>query len=237
MLDVRSLRVDYGQMRAVHDVSFSVGAGEVVSLLGANGAGKTTTLCAIAGLRRVCGGVVDFCGENITRWPADRIVRLGLCQVPEGRRLFGTLTVDENLRIGAYTMRASRRSLADSVDEIFSLFPVLRARRTQLAGTLSGGEQQMLAVGRALMSRPKLLALDEPSLGLSPLMTKVILETISRIAARGIGVLLVEQNARQALRTSKRGYVIENGRTVLSGEAQSLEADERIQALYLGGSA
>jgi branched-chain amino acid transport system ATP-binding protein len=221
---------------AVSDVSFSVDAAEIVSLLGANGAGKTTTLCALSGLRRVLAGTIEFDGVDITNWPAERIVRLGLCQVPEGRRLFGTLTVEENLRIGAFCERLARRVLSDRIDRMYALFPRLKERHRQLAGNLSGGEQQMLAVSRALMSKPRLLALDEPSLGLSPLMMRLILETISNIAAQGTAILLVEQNARQALRVSARAYVLERGRMALSGASCDLERDLQVQALYLGGA-
>lgn len=236
MLTVRNLRVSYGQVPALFDVSLSVDAGEIVAVLGANGAGKSTTLCAISGLRRVLGGTIEFEGVDITNLPAERIVRLGLSHVPEGRRLFGTLTVEENLRIGAFCERLSRRALSDRIDAMYGLFPRLKERHAQLAGNLSGGEQQMLAVSRALMSQPRLLALDEPSLGLSPLMTRLILETISKIAAQGTAVLLVEQNARQALRASARSYVLESGRTALSGSSRDLERDSRVETLYLGGS-
>jgi branched-chain amino acid transport system ATP-binding protein len=235
MLRVEGLQVCYGEIRAVEDVSLTIDAGEIVTLLGANGAGKTSTLRAISGIQPIRSGVIEFEGKAITGMPADKIVILGLSHVPEGRRLFGTLTVEDNLRVGAHTQRLSRSALSDRLAEIFSLFPRLRERRGQLAGVLSGGEQQMLAVSRALMCKPRLLALDEPSLGLSPLMTKLILETIVRIASAGTGVLLVEQNARQALRVSKRGYVLERGRTALSGSAADLESDPRVQALYLGG--
>jgi branched-chain amino acid transport system ATP-binding protein len=237
MLTVTNLQVSYGEIRAVEDVSLTVARGEIVSLLGANGAGKTTTLGAISGLLKTRAGRIEFNGENITNWPAERIVKLGLCQVPEGRRLFGTLTVEENLRIGAYTERQSHRALVGRTDEMCALFPRLKERRSQLAGNLSGGEQQMLAVARALMSRPKLLALDEPSLGLSPLMTRLILETVVRIAKDGVAILLVEQNAKKALRVSTRAYVLESGRTALSGASSELESNPRVQALYLGGSA
>jgi branched-chain amino acid transport system ATP-binding protein len=237
MLSVTNLQVSYGEIRAIEDVSLTVSRGEVVSLLGANGAGKTTTLGAISGLLRARSGIIEFDGENITNWPAERIVKLGLCQVPEGRRLFGTLTVEENLRIGAYTLKQSRPALLSRIDEMYLLFPRLRERRGQLAGNLSGGEQQMLAVARALMSRPKLLTLDEPSLGLSPLMTRLILDTVTKIAGEGVAILLVEQNARKALRASARAYVLENGLTSLSGASSELERNPRVQSLYLGGDA
>lgn len=235
MLTVSNLKVSYGQVPAVVNVSLMVGAGEIVSLLGANGAGKTTTLGAISGLLRSGAGRIEFDGEDITNWPADRIVRLGLCQVPEGRRLFGTLTVEENLRIGAYSVSQPRSALQERIHEMYSIFPRLAERRLQLAGSLSGGEQQMLAVARALVSQPKLIALDEPSLGLSPLMTRLILDTIVRIARNGVAVLLVEQNARKALRVSQRAYVVESGRTALSGLSSELEHNPRVAALYLGG--
>lgn len=237
MLTVRNIQVHYGQIPAVTDVSLTVRSGEIVSLLGANGAGKTTTLCAISGLRRVKSGTVEFEGVDITNWRAERIVELGLCQVPEGRRLFGTLTVEENLRIGAYSSRGMWHALGSRIEEMYELFPRLRERRRQLAGSLSGGEQQMLAVSRALMSKPRLLALDEPSLGLSPLMTRLILDTIARVASQGTAILLVEQNARQALNASTRAYVLESGRIALSGPTDELARNKRIQALYLGGDA
>jgi branched-chain amino acid transport system ATP-binding protein len=234
LLEVAGLRAGYGRGDVLEEVSFSVGAGEVVALVGANGAGKTTTLRTIAGLEPARGGTVRFAGSDITNRPAQRIVGLGLGQVPESHRIFAGLTVEENLRLGAFLARRDRAGVAGRLAGVFELFPRLAERRTQTAGTLSGGERQMLAVGRALMARPRLLCLDEPSFGLSPLMVRRIFATIAEISAAGTAVLLVEQNVAQALGLADRAYVLETGRVVLSGEGGALAADPRVQAAYLG---
>lgn len=236
-LSVRDLHVYYGGIAAVRGVSFEVHSGEIVSLLGSNGAGKTTVLRTISGLQRPKSGTVLLGATDITRWPAHSIASAGLSHVPEGRHIFGPLTVQENLRLGAYGSRAGGRELAARVDLVYGLFPRLRERQGQLGGTLSGGEQQMLAIGRALMGRPSVLALDEPSLGLSPILVKLILHKVREIAGSGVGVLLVEQNAREALRIADQAYVLEAGSVVLHGRSATLRHDPRVQAAYLGGPA
>ena len=233
MLDVRGLRVSYGGINAVKGIDFTVGKGELVTLIGANGAGKTTTLKALAGLLRPAAGHIYYNGEDITARPAFELVRLGLALVPEGRGVFGRLTVEENLAMGAYTRRDAAGIAAD-FDRVYGLLPRLAERRRQLGGTLSGGEQQMLAIGRAIMSRPRLLLLDEPSMGLAPLMVQKIFETIRTVAAEGMTLLLVEQNARLALETCHRGYVMESGQISLAAAAQQLLADPRVRQAYLG---
>ncbi len=233
LLQVRELAVAYGAIKAVSQVSFTVEAGQIVSLIGSNGAGKTTTLRTISGLLRPVGGQILFDGERIDRMPAHQILRRGVAHAPEGRRLFGRMTVEENLRLGAYT-RTDEAGVREDMDRVFDLFPVLGERRDTKAGLFSGGEQQMLAIGRALMSRPRLLMLDEPSLGLSPIMTRKIFSTITDLRSRGTTVLLVEQNALAALARSDRGYVVDLGRTTLSGTGAELLADRRVQEAYLG---
>ena len=233
MLDVRGLRVSYGGINAVKGIDFTVGKGELVTLIGANGAGKTTTLKALAGLLRPAAGHIYYNGEDITARPAFELVRLGLALVPEGRGVFGRLTVEENLAMGAYNRRDAAGIAAD-FDRVYGLLPRLAERRRQLGGTLSGGEQQMLAIGRAIMSRPRLLLLDEPSMGLAPLMVQKIFETIRTVAAEGMTLLLVEQNARLALETCHRGYVMESGRISLAAAARQLLADPRVRQAYLG---
>ena len=235
LLEVKELRVFYGNIEALKGISVEVDAGETVALLGSNGAGKTTTLKTISGLLRPRSGSVLFDGSTISGRRAHEIVALGLSQVPEGRRIFNVLTVEENLNLGGYLMRGHRAVLRQRRDHVFTTFPQLAERHRQLAGTLSGGEQQMLAVGRALMSEPRLLMLDEPSLGLSPLLSKLLLKIVRQIANQGTAVLLVEQNARQALAISDRAYVIETGNIVLSGKATLLAEDQRVQKAYLGG--
>lgn len=235
LLEVRDLHTFYGSVEALKGISLQVDEGEIVALVGSNGAGKTTTLRTISGLERARSGAVRFAGRDITRAPAHEIVALGLGHVPEGRRVFSGLTVEENLNLGGYLLRRQPSLLKQRRDEVYEIFPRLRERRHQLAGTLSGGEQQMLAIGRALMMQPKLLALDEPSMGLAPLLVKTIFEIIQDIRRRGTAVLLVEQNARQALRIADRGYVLETGRIVLSDDAARLAADPRVRAAYLGG--
>ena len=234
LLEVRGLAVHYGGIRAVKDVTLAVGEGETVCVIGANGAGKSTMLRALAGLAPVARGTIGWQGTDVTVLPAHRRVRLGLSLVPEGRGVFPRMSVAENLLMGAYA-RTDRTAIAQDVDRVCALFPRLAERRTQIAGTLSGGEQQMLAVGRALMSRPRLLLLDEPSMGLSPLMVEKIFETLRTIAAQGVTLLLVEQNANLALQVSDRGYVLDNGTVTLHGPAADLLADPRVRAAYLGG--
>ncbi|WP_269501736.1 ABC transporter ATP-binding protein [Burkholderia sp. IMCC1007] len=232
MLTVKDLRVNYGQIEALKGVSLHVERGEVVAILGANGAGKTTLMRALSGLLKPRSGQLQFDGEDITKAPADRIVRLGIGQSPEGRRVFGTLSVTENLRLGGFTRPA--REIAESMDFVYGIFPRLYERRTQLTGTLSGGEQQMVAIGRALISKPKLLLLDEPSLGLAPIIIKEIFSVLGRVRDTGVTILLVEQNARTALKLADRGYVLEVGRCVHEAPATQLLASPEIQAAYLG---
>ncbi|WP_433559637.1 ABC transporter ATP-binding protein [Pseudonocardia xinjiangensis] len=234
-LEVRDLVVAYGAIQAVRGVSFSMERGQIVSLIGSNGAGKTTTLRTISGLLRPVSGEVLLDGEPIHRLPAHEILGRGVAHSPEGRRLFARMTVEENLLLGAYTRR-DEAGIAEDLDRIFTLFPVLGERRANKAGLFSGGEQQMLAIGRALMSRPKLLMLDEPSMGLSPIMTQKIFATVRELQAEGTTVLLVEQNALAALALSDRAYVIDLGRTTLSGSGPELLADPRVQEAYLGES-
>ncbi|MHB8147401.1 MAG: ABC transporter ATP-binding protein [Vulcanimicrobiaceae bacterium] len=234
MLDIADLDVRYGGIRALHGISLHVDAGEIVALLGANGAGKTTTLRVISGLIRAHSGHVRFDGSDISRRAANVIARGGLGHVPEGRRVFARMNVRENLEMGAYAV-ASTRIVRERFDEVLAIFPRLRERLDQTAGTLSGGEQQMLAIGRSLMSAPRLLLLDEPSLGLSPLLVQTIFSVIEAIHARGTTVLLVEQNARQALNIASRGYVLENGRIAREDMAAKLLDDPAVVAAYLGG--
>jgi branched-chain amino acid transport system ATP-binding protein len=235
LLEVRGLEVRYGGIRAVKGIDLEVGAGEMVCLIGANGAGKSSTLRAISGLVPTAPGAVRFGGSDLAGAPAFRRARAGLVMVPEGRGVFAQLTVEENLAMGAYT-RADGEVGPDR-ERVFSLFPLLKERRRQTAGTLSGGEQQMLAIGRALMSRPKLLALDEPSMGLAPMVAQKIFEVIRDINRAGVTVLLVEQNARAALALAARAYVMESGMITLSGEARALLADSRVREAYLGEAA
>jgi len=232
VLDVQDLTVYYGKRRALEGVSLTVGRGEIVTLLGANGAGKSTTLRAVSGLVRPERGRIVYEGRDITQAPADAIVAAGVGHVPEGREIFPEFTVLENLLVGGHTVRRSQ--VGERVDAAFELFPVLGRRQSQLAGTLSGGEQQMLAIGRALMPRPRLLLLDEPSLGLAPLLSREIFRVIQRINDSGVAVLLVEQNARRALALAARGYVLETGRLVVAGPSAALAADPRVRTAYLG---
>jgi branched-chain amino acid transport system ATP-binding protein len=235
LLEVRDLHVFYGNIEALKGISLQVDPGQIVAILGGNGAGKTTTLRTISGLLRPRSGAITYGGKSLIGMEAHLIVALGLSHVPEGRRIFNILTVAENLNLGGYLIRSDRKLVDERKASIYKLFPRLGERRTQLAGTLSGGEQQMLAIGRALMSSPKVLMLDEPSLGLSPILARSVLKTVREIAKEGTAVLLVEQNARQALAISDRAYVIEVGRVVLEGEAATLARDERVQKAYLGG--
>lgn len=234
LLEIRDLHVYYGHVHALKGINLTVEEGEILTLLGANGAGKSTTLRVISGLVRPRHGQVLFAGQPIEHLPAHEIVRLGIAQAPEGRKIFATLTVEENLNLGAYTRRRDVTGIAQTKEMIFHLFPRLEERRHQLAGTLSGGEQQMLSIGRALMAKPRLLLLDEPSLGLAPLLVRDIFRTIREINAQGVTTLLVEQNARVALRIAHRGLVLETGRIALAGSSAQLLADERVRKAYLG---
>lgn len=235
MLTVSNLSVSYGAINAIDDVSLTIEAGRIVTLVGSNGAGKTTTLRAISGLLRPRSGKVVFQGEDITRLPAHKIVARGLSHVPEGRMVFSNLTVDENLAMGAY-LQNDKELIAENRDYVFSIFPRLKERLHQSAGTLSGGEQQMLAIGRALMGNPKFLMLDEPSLGIAPRLISTIFEKIVEINRNhGITLLLVEQNARLALEISHHAYVLETGRVTLTGESHKLRDDPQLKAAYLGG--
>jgi branched-chain amino acid transport system ATP-binding protein len=234
LLKIENLHTYYGHVHALKGIQLEVEEGEIVTLIGANGAGKTTTLRTISGLIRPREGQIEFDGQVINSIPAHRIVELGISHAPEGRQIFSTLTVTENLNMGAYSLGGDRKAIEENRRRVFSLFPRLEERKRQLGGTLSGGEQQMLTIGRALMARPRLLLLDEPSLGLAPLLVKTIFETIREINARGVTVLLVEQNARAALKTAHRGYVLETGREVLTGSAEELLRDARVRKAYLG---
>jgi branched-chain amino acid transport system ATP-binding protein len=236
LLELSRLEVAYGGIQAVKGIDLTVGEGELVCLIGANGAGKTTTLKGICGLLAVKSGTIRYAGENVTGRPAFELVRRGLSMVPEGRGVFGALTIEENLAMGAY-VRSDGAGIRADVERVFELFPRLKERRRQTAGTLSGGEQQMLAMGRALMSKPKLLLLDEPSMGLAPLMVQKVFETILAVAKEGVTILLVEQNAKLALEVSRRGYVMESGEITLSGEAKALLHDPAVRAAYLGEAA
>jgi len=235
MLTVSDLHVSYGAISALRGISFSIPQGSIVTLIGGNGAGKTTTLRTVSGLLRAKSGTVTFLGENITALPPHKIVARGLCHVPEGRMIFSNLTVDENLSMGAY-LQTDAALIAKNRDYVFSIFPRLKERRKQTAGTLSGGEQQMLAIGRALMGNPKFLMLDEPSLGIAPRLISTIFEKIVEInRVHGITILLVEQNANLALEVSQHAYVLETGAIVMSGESKKLRADPQLKATYLGG--
>jgi branched-chain amino acid transport system ATP-binding protein len=233
LLEVRGLKVSYGGINAVKGVDLDVAEGELVTLIGANGAGKTTTLKALAGLLRPAAGRIHYNGVDITARPAFELVRQGLALVPEGRGVFGRLTVEENLAMGAYSRR-DRARIASDFDRVYGLLPRLAERRRQPGGTLSGGEQQMLAIGRALMSRPRMLLLDEPSMGLAPLMVQTIFETIRAITAEGVTLLLVEQNAKLALETCHRGYVMESGLIALADSASRLLTNPQVRQAYLG---
>ncbi len=235
LLELRKLEVAYGGIHAVKGIDLHVGQGELVCLIGANGAGKTTTLKGICGLQPVKSGSIHYAGESIVGRPPFELVRKGLAMVPEGRGVFGALTIEENLAMGAYA-RSDRDGIRADVERVFGLFPRLKERRRQTAGTLSGGEQQLLAMGRALMSRPRLLLLDEPSMGLAPLMVQKVFETVLEVSKEGVTILLIEQNAKLALEVSHRGYVMESGEVTLSGEAGKLLDDPAVRAAYLGES-
>ena len=235
LLKVTDLRVSYGGIEALKGISFDVEEGEIVTLIGANGAGKSTTLRAISGLVHPSGGTVEFAGKDVTGADTQKIVEGGIALVPEGRRVFPNLTVLENLKIGAY-LRRDDAAVRQDLEEIFELFPRLKERQWQLAGTLSGGEQQMLAVGRAMMTRPKLMMMDEPSLGLAPLVVKDIFRIIQILKQRGITILLIEQNANAALKCADYGFVMETGRITLSGTGAELLSNEQVKAAYLGSA-
>jgi branched-chain amino acid transport system ATP-binding protein len=237
LLEIRELQVAYGSVKVLHGISLDVAEGEIVALLGSNGAGKTTTLRAISGLIRPRAGQIVLDGHPLIGLRAHQIVALGLGHVPEGRRMFGSLSVEENLRLGGYLIRSDGAVLSQRMAGVYETFPRLGERRSQLAGTLSGGEQQMLAIARALMLRPRIVVLDEPSMGLAPKLVRVIFGMIADICKEGTAVLLVEQNARQALRIAHRAYVLESGRIALAGPAHQLAQDNRVRAAYLGGSA
>lgn len=234
MLKVKGLNVFYGTIHALHDIDFNVNEGEIVSLIGANGAGKTTILHTVSGILPAKSGDISFMDKNISGMPANKIVEMGLGQVPEGRRVFANLTVYENLEMGAYT-RKDKNGIKNDFEVVFTRFPRLKERINQLSGTLSGGEQQMLAMGRALMSRPKLLLMDEPSMGLAPLLVKEIFSIIKDINKTGTTVLLVEQNANMALSIANRAYVLETGYIITSGDAKQLASSEEVRKAYLGG--
>jgi branched-chain amino acid transport system ATP-binding protein len=233
MLKVENINISYGAIHAIHDLSLQVNSGEIVTLIGANGAGKTSTLRAISGLNPVKSGEITYEGKVISNIGAHKIVGYGLSQVPEGRRVFGDQTIEENLLLGAY-LRKSKAEIKASMEEVFTLFPRVKERRKQLAGTMSGGEQQMLAIGRALMAKPRLLLLDEPSMGLAPIVVEEIFEIIKNIRKAGTTILLVEQNANAALQIADRGYVLETGSVVLEGLAQDLLHDDSVRKAYLG---
>jgi branched-chain amino acid transport system ATP-binding protein len=233
LLEVESVNAFYGRIQALRGMSIQVDKGEVVALIGSNGAGKTTTLRTISGLMHPQSGTVRFDGRDITHTGPSKIVEMGICQSPEGRRLFPRMTVLDNLFMGAYT-RNDKPGIATDMDRVFTLFPRLQERRTQIAGTLSGGEQQMLAMGRALMARPKLLMLDEPSLGLAPILIETIFSIVREINAQGVPVLLVEQNASKALEVAHRAYVLETGSIVMTGTGKEVAASEDVQKAYLG---
>ena len=234
MLKVQDLKVRYGMIEAIKGISFEVRDGEIVTMIGANGAGKTTTMHAISGLVKAAEGSIKLDDTELTRTAPNKIVGMGLAQVPEGRRVFAEQTVEENLILGAY-LRKDKSGIASDMEEVYQLFPRLKERRTQLAGTLSGGEQQMLAMGRALMAKPSILLLDEPSMGLSPLLVSEIFRIIQEINDKGTTILLVEQNAKRALSIADRAYVLETGNITLEGTGEELASDERVRKAYLGG--
>ena len=236
LLQLKDLRVSYGGIQAVKGIELHVSEAELVCLIGANGAGKTTTLKGITGLQPIKSGTIHYAGEDITGKPAFQLVRKGLSMVPEGRGVFGALTIEENLAMGAYA-RNDRAAIKADVERVFGLFPRLKERSKQTAGTLSGGEQQMLAMCRAMMSRPRLLLLDEPSMGLAPLMVQKVFETVLAISKEGVTILLIEQNAKLALEVSSRGYVMESGEISLQGDAKRLLSDPKVREAYLGEAA
>ena len=234
ILEVKGLRVSYGGIQAVKGIDLEINAGELVTLIGANGAGKTTTMKAITGLQRITSGDIRYLGAPIKGLPSYQLVKQGLVMVPEGRGVFARMTIVENLQMGAY-LRNDKAEIARDIERMFALFPRLAERARQLAGTMSGGEQQMLAIGRALMSKPKLLLLDEPSLGLAPIIIQQIFDIIEQLRKEGVTVFLVEQNANQALKIADRAYVLENGRVVMQGTGEQLLCDPQVRDAYLGG--
>lgn len=231
LLEVKDLVVSYGSIQAIKGINFTVNKGEIVSVLGANGAGKTTTLRTLSGLLKAKSGEIIYQGTDITKVPAHKIVQMGIAQSPEGRQVFGTLTVEENIKLGAYTQKHADK---ETLKWIYELFPRLLERKRQLAGTLSGGEQQMLAISRALMAQPQLLLLDEPSLGIAPILVKQIFQAVKKISGTGVTVLLVEQNAKAALKLADRGYVLDVGHVTIQGSAKDLLEDPKVQEAYLG---
>ncbi|MBW2637728.1 MAG: ABC transporter ATP-binding protein [Deltaproteobacteria bacterium] len=237
LLIIEDLQIHYGAIEALKGISLYLDEREIVAVLGANGAGKTTLINAISGLLPISSGTITLEGNRLNGIPSYDIVQKGISQSPEGRKVFSTLTVDENLNLGAYTQRKKKQEVGDAKERVFSLFPLLKERRRQLSGTLSGGEQQMLAIGRALMSSPRLLLLDEPSLGLAPILVNHIFGIVREINSQGTSILLVEQNAHKALSLAHKGYVLENGVISTSGSSSELKSDKKIQEAYLGGSA
>jgi branched-chain amino acid transport system ATP-binding protein len=233
LLELSQVCAGYGPIDALKGVSLSVLPGEIVTIIGANGAGKTSTLSCISSVLKVRSGQIRFCGRDITNAPSHQLVKLGLSQIPEGRKIFPRLTVQENLRLGAF-LRRDKAGIAEDMKKIFDLFPVLRERSSQAGGTLSGGEQQMLAMGRALMNRPKMLLMDEPSMGIAPLLVAKIFQTLQELNRQGLTILLVEQNAHLALQAARRGYVLETGTVVLEDEAAKLAQNEKVREAYLG---
>lgn len=233
MLTVEGISTYYGNIQALKEVNLHVEEGDIVTLIGSNGAGKTTTLLTISGILKPAQGKITFCNENITGTPAHNIVKMGISHVPEGRRIFPLLTLMENLEMGAFC-RSDKQGIRDDLEMVFQIFPQLKEREKQIAGTLSGGEQQMLAMGRALMSRPKLLLLDEPSMGLAPMIVKEIFQIIEKINRQGTTILLVEQNAKMALKTARKGYVLETGRIVLQDDSSVLLENDDLRKSYLG---
>jgi len=234
LLKIEGLTSHYGPIQALHGISLEVNAGELVAIVGANGAGKTTLLLTLSGVHKPTGGSITFDGTNITRMASHKIVQSGICHVPEGRQVFAPLGVEDNLKLGGYCFRSDKERLNQELEKIYQLFPILKERRKQPAGTLSGGQQQMLAIGRALLGRPRLLLLDEPSMGLAPLLVEEIFRVIRELNDSGVTVLLVEQNANAALGIANRGYVLETGKVILSAKAGDLLADEAVRRAYLG---
>ncbi|MES9897403.1 MAG: ABC transporter ATP-binding protein [Sedimenticola sp.] len=234
LLRVERLSCHYGPIQALHEISLEVNEGELVAIVGANGAGKTTLLHTISSVQKASGGTIHFDGRNITRLPSHKVVASGICHVPEGRQVFPPLSVEDNLRLGGYSQRRDKGWLEEELEKIYTLFPILKEKYLQAAGTLSGGQQQMLAMGRALLGRPRLLLLDEPSMGLAPLLVKEIFRVVRELNEKGVTILLVEQNARAALGIANRGYVLETGRVVLNAAADELLEDEAVQRAYLG---
>jgi len=234
LLKITELTSHYGPIQALHGISLEVHQGELVAIVGANGAGKTTLLLTLSGVQRASGGSISFDSLDISRMPSHKIVQSGICHVPEGRQVFAPLGVEDNLKLGAYRWRSDKTGLHQELEKIYQLFPILKEKRKQTAGTLSGGQQQMLAIGRALLGRPRLLLLDEPSMGLAPLLVEEIFRVIQELNDNGVTVLLVEQNANAALAIADRGYVLETGKVILSANADELLADEAVRKAYLG---